>query len=458
MKKINLSEGSIIKNLISLSWPMMLAFMLQTSFNIVDAIFVGRISAMALAAVSLTFPVVFLMISLAAGAGVGTTSLIARLLGANKQEEANNAAEHAYLIAFFLSIIFMIIGFIFGKPLFRFIGATEEMLPMVLDYTNIIFAGSIVMFAAFISNSILRGEGDMKTPMKVMMISTVINIILDPIMIFGWGFIPAMGIKGAAIATVIARTVGAIIAIRYILMGNSTLKLNIKKFAFKFRIIKDILKVGLPASLSQSTMALGIFFMTKIVSSFGPFAIAAYGLGFRLDSVAVMPAIGLSTAVITIVGFNIGAKKPERAKKTTWIGALLSFAFMGIIGLTFFLFPEQLIRLFNNNPEVIAFGISYLRIVALSYGFIGFSMIIGSAFQGAGKGYPALILTILRLFAISIPLAIILSNKIGVSGIWWGIFVSTVITGIISIIWLKYAHWKKIEHPKEKPLPELINS
>ena len=222
MKKINLAEGSIVKNLISLSWPMMLAFTLQTGFNVVDAIFVGRLSALALAAVSLTFPVVFLMISLAAGAGVGTTSLIARLFGAKKAKEANNAAEHAYIIAFVLSILFTLSGLVFAKPLFIFIGATEELLPLVLDYSNVIFMGSIIMFIAFISNSILRGEGDMKTPMKVMMISTLVNVILDPILIFGFWFIPSMGIRGAAIATVIARFIGMIIVLNHILSGKSS--------------------------------------------------------------------------------------------------------------------------------------------------------------------------------------------------------------------------------------------
>ncbi|MCK5283206.1 MAG: MATE family efflux transporter [Nanoarchaeota archaeon] len=451
--KIDLSKGSIVKNLLSLAWPMMLAFVLQTGFNIVDAIFVGRLSAMALAAVSLTFPVVFLMISLASGIGVGTTSLIARLFGAKKYEETNIVAEHAYIIAIVFSLLFSFSGLLFAKPLFRFVGATDELMPLVLGYSNIIFLGSIFMFTGFISNSILRGEGDMKTPMKMMIIATIVNIILDPIMIFGFWFFPAMGISGAALATVIARIIGCMIALKHIFSGKSSFRIKLRKFKFKFQIIKDIFSVGIPTSLSQSAMSLGLFFMTKIVSLFGPFAIAAYGLGFRLDAVAVMPAIGLATAVITIVGFNVGAKKLERAKKTAWIGAVLAFIFMEAVGFIFFIMPAPLIRLFNSNANVILYGTSYLRIVALSYGFIGISIVVGAAFQGAGKGYPAFVLAVLRLFVISIPLAYFLAVRsgFGVNGIWWAISISTVAAAIVAAIWFKIGTWKKGNHLEEVP-------
>lgn len=453
MRRINLAEGSIVKNLISLSWPMMVAFAMHTGFNIVDAIFVGRLSALALAAVSITFPVVFLMISLAAGAGIGTTSLIAKLFGAKRQKQANNAAEHAYLIGIALALLFTISGLAFAQPLFRFVGATDELMPLVLDYANIIFLGSIFMFITFITNSILRGEGDMKTPMKVMITATILNIILDPILIFGFWFVPALGVKGAALATVIARAVSCIIALKHIFSGKSLIKIMLKNFKFKFRIIKDIFIVGIPASLSQIVMSLGIFFMTKIVSLFGPLAIAAFGLGFRLDSVAIMPAIGMATAVITIVGYNVGAGKPERAEKTAWTGALMVFVFTAAIGIIFFLFPGPIIRLFNSEPDVIAFGTSYLRIVALSYGFAGISIVLGAAFQGAGKGYPALILQLLRLFLISIPLAYIMAITLnyGVPGIWWAILISTIITAIVSIFWFKAGTWKKGRHLKKVP-------
>lgn len=449
----DMTKGSISWNIISLALPMMLAFLLHTGFNIVDTIFVGRISALALAAISITFPVIFLIIALASGVGIGVTSLIARLLGSKRKEEANNAAEHALLLAVILGIIFTIAGLTLSKPLFILIGATEEMMPLILKYVYIIFGGSFFMFFAFMANSILRGEGDMKTPMKIMMLSTVINIILDPLLIFGIGFFPKMGIGGAALATVIARSIAAFYAMGYLLKGNAHIKLDFKHFKFRFKIIKDILSVGVPASLSQTVMSLGMFFMMKIVSLFGPFAIAAYGLASRLDMIALLPAIGISTAVITIVGQNVGAKNFKRAEKTTWTATLMAIIFMEVIGIILFLFPEFWISMFNKNSEIIAYGSSYIRIVSLLYMLIGVGIIISSAFQGAGKGYPSLILSVLRLFILSVPLAYFLSKIYGVVGIWLGIAVSIIVTAVVAAIWFKMGTWKKGKHMPIKDVP-----
>ncbi len=453
MSKRDLTKGSISKNILSLALPMMLAFMLHTGFNIVDTIFVGRISALALAAISITFPVIFLIIALASGVGIGVTSLIARLLGGGRKKEADNAAEHALLLAVVLGIIFTIAGLTLSKPLFILIGATKEMMPLVLKYVHIIFGGSFFMFFAFMGNSILRGEGDMKTPMKIMMLGTILNIILDPFLIFGIGPFPKLGIAGAALATVIARSIAAMYALSYLLKGRAHIKLHFKQFKFKFKIIKDILSVGIPASLSHTVMSLGMFFMMKIVALFGPFAIAAYGLASRLDAVAFLPAVGISTAVITIVGHNIGAKNFKRAEKTVWIATLMAMAFMGFIGIILFLFPEFWIGVFNKNTDIITYGSSYIKTISLLYMLMGVGIIIPSAFQGAGKGYPSLILSVLKLFILSIPLAYILSKIYGVIGVWYGIAISIIVSAIVAAIWFKLGTWKKGKHVPMKEVP-----
>ncbi|MFH1642904.1 MAG: MATE family efflux transporter [Nanoarchaeota archaeon] len=440
MKK-DLTKGSISKNIILLALPMMAAFLLHTGFNIVDTIFLGRLSALALAAISITFPVIFLIIALASGVGIGVSSLIARLIGAKKEKEANNVAEHALLLAVILGLFFTIFGLTLSKPLFILIGATPEMMPLVLDYVYVLFSGSFFMFFAFIGNSILRGEGDTKTPMKIMMLATVINIALDPLLIFGIGFFPRMEMAGAALATVIARSISAVAVLVYLFKGNAQIKLNLRRFKFKLSIIKEILSVGIPASLSQAVMSLGMFFMMKIVSQFGPFAIAAYGLAGKLDMVALLPGIGLSTAVITIVGQNIGAKKHDRAIKSTWTAVLISMVFMEVIGLLFLFFPEFWIGIFNKEPQIISYGVSYIKIISPFYMLIGVSMIISASFQGAGKGNPSLLLSILRLFILSVPLAYFLSRIFGVNGIWLGISLSTIITAVVAAVWFKL--WEK---------------
>ncbi len=453
--KRDLTKGSITKNIFALSLPMMLAFLLHTGFNIIDTIYVGKLSALALAAISITFPVIFLIIALASGIGIGVTSLIARLLGAGRKRDADNAAEHSLLLALILSIFFTTFGLTLSKPLFILIGTTPEMMPLVMDYVKIIFGGSFFMFLAFMSNSILRGEGDMKTPMKAMMLGTILNIILDPLLIFGIGIFPRLEMGGAALATIIARSISSVFVFSHLLRNRAHIKLDLKNFKFKFSIIKDIFSIGIPASLSQAVMSFGMFFMMKIISNFGPFAIAAYGLANRLDMVALLPAIGISTAVITIVGHNVGAGNFKRAEKTTWTGVLITMIFMEVIGLMFFLFPEFWISIFNTNPDILAYGVSYIRIISLLYMLIGISMIIPSAFQGAGIGYPSIVLSVLRLLVLSVPLAYFLSKPYGVTGVWYGIAISIIVTSIVSALWFRAGTWKKGKHLEEKEIPEV---
>lgn len=443
--KLDLLNGSVSRNIWKLGWPMIVAMLFQTGFNLVDTLFVGMVSPEAIAAVSMSFPLIFLIIAIGAGVGVGANSVIARYIGAKKKKEADNAAEHALLITVVLTVLITFLGLTFAEPIFRLMGAGQDILKITVGYTKIIFGGSIFMFLAFIGNNILRAEGDSKTPMKIMMTATFLNIILDPIFIFGFGFIPRLEVAGAAWATVIARSVACFAVWYYLLKGKAFIQFNLKDFKYKFDYIKAIFRIGFPASLSQMSMSLGMIFLLKIISLFGTYPIAAFGIGMRLDSLAIMPAVGLSTAVITIVGQNVGAKNFKRTEKTVWRSSLMVFVFMEIIGLILFLFPEFFIGIFTKNIEVIGYGASYLRITALAYGLIGISMVISSAFQGAGKGIQTLVITALRLIVLSVPLAYLLSVvfEIGVTGIWIGMLISSIISFIVAVIWFRLGTWKK---------------
>ncbi len=434
-------EGSITKIILKLSWPMMLAFVINTAFNIIDAIYVGRISADALAAVSMAFPVIFLIISLGSGIGVGSASLIARAIGANDKRKADNVAEHSLLIAIFLSIIFALIGVIFSKQIFIFMGATKEILPLVVSYTNILFLFSFVMFIPMIANNFLRAEGNMKTPMYVMASGAILNIILDPIFIFVLG----LGVKGAAIATVISRGFPFFFILWYLFSGRAYVKLKIKDFSYKWNIIKEIFFIGIPSSLNNLSHAVGMFVLTIIVSGYGVYAIAAFGIGFRLDSIAVLPVLGIMTAVITLTGQNIGANNFERAEKIAYKASLIGVVFSFFIGLLFFIFPKLMILMFNNDPQVIEYGISYLRIISFTYIFTAFSIVLNGAFLGAGKAYSAFILTVLRTLILSLPLAYLLSLRYEVTGIWIGMAIATIIASIVTWLWFRTGSWKDVK-------------
>ncbi len=435
----DLTDGNITKTIIKTSLPLMAAFLLQSTFNIIDAFFVAQISTEALAAVSISFPVIFLIISIGTGIGVGATSVVARLIGAKKYKMADNAAEHALLSAFVLGILLTITGILITPTLFDLIGATGSMKALALDYINTLLFFSVFMLCAMVGNSILRGEGDMKTPMKVMGFSTILNIILDPIMIF----VLALGVQGAALATVIARAAGITYLIYHFYSGKSQIKLSPKDFTFKTTYIKKILSVGIPASLSNISMSIGMFLLTIIVGFFGTNAIAAFGIGFRLDSLAILPGMGISIAVISIVGQSIGAGKTKRAKEVALKAGIMSSGFMTAIGLIFYIFAPQIISVFDSNPEVIKHGTSFLRIMPISYLFIGATMCISSAFLGSGKAILALIVNVLRIVAFSVPLSYLLSQTYGIPGVWWGMVIGSLLGFLISLLLFFFSRWEK---------------
>ncbi|MBW2977720.1 MATE family efflux transporter [Candidatus Woesearchaeota archaeon] len=441
----DLTSGSIVRNILTLSWPTMIAMLLHVGFNIVDTIFVGRIGPEAIAAVSVVFPIVFLMFALGGGLGIGTTSLIARYIGAKKIKEADNAAEHSFIIALVISIIFAVLGLLFADKLYVLMGAAPDIVNLSVRYSRWIFGFNIFMFISLTATSILRGLGNMKAPMIGMVSATVLNIILDPLLIFGVWIFPELGIDGAALATVISRFFAAVIMMWFIFSPKTKVSIKPRNFKFKPFFVKEILRVGIPSSIHQSLMSFALMIFTRIIAVFGSIAIAAYGIGFRLESFVILPVLAIAASVITIVGQNVGAKKFDRAERTVWSAAKISVLIVTVIALLFFIFPHFFFRIFSSDPELIGYGVDFLRILSLAYIFVAVSITIGSAFQGAGYATPTLIMTVVRLFILGIPLALLFAFVLGygLKGVWIGIALSTLISTVISVIWFKLGTWKK---------------
>ena len=437
----DLTEGSIVKTILKTSIPLIVAFLLQSAFNIVDAFFVGKISSEALAAVSISFPVVFLIISLGAGIGCGASAVFFRFIGAKEYEHANNAAMHSIIAAVVIGILLSTLGFLAAPVLFDWTGAKGNLKAMALDYINILLLFSSFMLVIMVTNSILRGEGDMKTPMKIMGFSAILNMILDPIFIFTLGW----GIRGAAMATVFSRSVGLIFLVYYMLSGKSLIKLDFGNFRYNFDYIKRVFYVGIPSALSNITMSVGMFILTVIVGFFGTDALAAFGIGFRLDAIAILPGMGISVAVISIVGQSIGAGKIERARKVAMRAGVFSSVFMSVVGIFLYAFAPQIISIFNSEPEVIEHGTSFLHIIPLSYLFVGIAMCASGAFIGSGKAVLALISTILRVIVFSVPAAYFLSMQYGygVSGVWWGMVLGTFLGFLVTMLLFWFGGWDK---------------
>jgi len=438
-------NDSIPKTLFKLSWPIMVGNTMQVLYNLADTFWVGKLGADSVAAISVGFPLVFLLISIGGGMTIAGTTLVAQYTGSDNKKMADHVAGQIFTLVIFLSVIFGTTGFIFDRKILGWIGAPANIMTEAVAYLDIIFAGVAFMFIFFVFTALLRGVGDTKTPMKMIVFSTVFNIIIDPFLIFGWGFFPQLGVRGAAIATVLSRALAGLYGVYLLFEGKKGIKLKAKNLVPDLEVQKNIIKLGTPSAAEQSIIALGMTFMMGIVSEFGTLAVAAYGIGNRILSVVMMPMRGLSMATTTMVGQTMGADDADRAERIAWTAVGLTFSLMMALILVTQFFPAQIISVFNDDPEVVAIGVDFLKIVGLSFGFLGVRIVIGGSFRGAGNTVAAMVLAVIALWGFRVPLARLLSEyfQLGTSGIWWGMFMSNLLSAIIGAIWFKKGSWKE---------------
>ncbi|MCF8001861.1 MAG: MATE family efflux transporter [Halanaerobiales bacterium] len=436
-------EGPIFKSLITLAWPIMLSQLMQTLYNLADTLWLGRVGPEAVAAISISFPIVFMMISIAAGLTIAGTALIAQHKGQGNLIKINNIIGQLFSFIVFLSIVISVIGFIFARKIIILMGAEPEIVGSATAYLRTIFAGMPFMFVFFIFSSILRGIGDTKTPSILMFFSVTLNIILDPLLIFGIGIFPQLDVAGAALATIIARAIVAIYALILIRKGMEGFYLKSANLKWDFSIIKKIVRIGVPSSVEQSMIAMGQLLMTSLVASFGTMTLAAYGIVNRIISLPTILAFGVGAAATTMVGQNIGAGKKQRAERTSKVSISIIFITMSVLGIILFIEPEFVIRIFNGAPEVVKFGTSYLRIVALTFGFLGALHVSNGVFKGAGKTVPPMIISSSSLWLFRLGLAYLFINILSFSqmGLWWAVALSHIGGSILGLIWLKLSNW-----------------
>lgn len=440
-KKIDEFIKNPKKALFTLSYPMIIAMIVQTMYNVVDTAFVGRLGANAIAALTFSFPLFFILISLNAGLGTGMSSRISRFLGEKKKIEAENTAMHGLFLSLIFGLIVFVFGIIFLKPIFTLFGAGNNVLKLSIDYMSIILFGVFFMFSSFILNNMFSSQGDTKTPMKVQITTLILNIILDPIFIYVLGY----GVKGAAIATVIAFFL-SLVLFSYYIKKKSYLKIRLSSFNFSFSLVKQILFVGAPASLMMLLMSIYFMFLNKFMSYFGINYVASFGIISRLESIYIMPNVAFAISLMILVGMFFGAKRFDLVKEISWYGIKVGVLFSSLAGLIFFLFPGLFMSIFTNEDILISLGSSYIRILVFSFPIVIFSMIISRVMQGMGYGMPGLIVNIVRVLIITIPLAYFWIYKLGYG--YLSVAVATIIGGIISsivaFIWLEI-EFKKIK-------------
>jgi len=422
------------KALFKLALPIIIAMIVQVMYNIVDTAFVGRLGADAIAALTFSFPLFFVLISLNSGIGTGMVSRISRYLGAKNKEEAENTAMHGLLISIAAALLIFILGTLTLKPLFVIFGATPSVIALGIGYMSIILIGVFFMFPSFMINGIFSAQGDTKTPMKVQISALILNIILDPIFIYFLGY----GVKGAAIATSIAFFFALMLNIYY-LNTKSYLKIRLSFFKFSFNTIKEIFKVGAPASMTMLLMSFYLMFLNRFMAYFGTNYIAAFGIASRLESVAVMPLVAMSMSLLTLIGMFYGAKRFDLVKSISWYGIKISVLFTSAIGVIFFLFPWLFLRIFTPDTTLLSIGSAYLRIDVFTFPLMAVSFNIARIMQAMGFGFPGFIINLIRIFIVAVPLAYIFVFILGFG--YLSIAVAMVLGGIASnivgIVWLK---------------------
>jgi putative MATE family efflux protein len=454
-----LTEGSIASALVRLSIPIVVANVLQVAYQLTDTFWAGQLSATALAAVSLNFPINFLMVAVGGGLAIAGSVLIAQYKGAGDERSMNHVTAQTLIMMMAVAIALSAIGFAYAWPIMRFMGAEAKVLPDAVRFMQITFIGFVFVFGFFVYQSLMRGLGVVQVPMLIVLLTVILNFALDPLFIFGWGPVPAMGVGGAAMATLTTQALAAGIGFSFLFSGRHGLHPRAADFRPDWKVIVKMFKLGLPASVEQATRALSLTLMTLLVSSFGTIAVAAYGIGLRILTLVVIPAMGLAMATTTLVAQNLGAGKVDRAIETNLLACLLSFVGPTAGGLLLFVFATPLARLFVPGSEAaIAESAHFIRIISLPLGCIGLQHTINGTLRGTGNTLAAMVLTIVSAWVIQFPLAYILSRhtSLGVDGIWWSHSVTMVLSAIVCLAWFAGGDWKRTKLVEDIELQERV--
>ena len=445
-KENKMGTMPVNKLLVTMSLPMVISMIVQALYNIVDSIFVSRLSEDALTAVSMAFPMQNLMISVAVGTGVGINAMLSRALGEKKFEAANKTAENGIFIEVLGYVLFLLIGIFVTKPFFLAQAGAGDIANMGIEYTRICLLMSFGIFMQIGFERILQSTGRTIFTMITQSTGAIINIILDPILIFGLFGMPKMGVAGAAIATVTGQICAAILAITFNLTKNPDVHISFKGFKPQIIFVKNILSVGIPSIIMSSVGSAMTFGMNKILITFSSTAVAVFGVYFKLNSFVFMPVFGLNNGMVPIVSYNYGAQNKKRLTKTIKLAIMYAVCIM-FIGIMLFQFiPDVLLRLFDASDHMLEIGIPALRVISLSFAFAGIFIVISSSLQALGHGFLSMMISITRQLIILLPSAYILAKFGGIHAVWWSFNIAEIASLTLSLLFFKHMYNKIIKH------------
>lgn len=449
----SLTEGELARPMARLAWPIVVTQLLMVAYNLTDTLWLGQFSTDAVAAISLAFPLIFLFISVGGGFTVAGSTLVAQYTGASSERSAGTVAGQTLSFITAIAVVVGIAGYFLTDQLLGVLPSSPatagQVVPLAAEYMSVFFLGLPFLFGYFVFSALMRGYGNTRAPMLIMAVSVAVNVVIDPILIFGWGPAPRLGVAGAAVATITSRGLATLLGL-YVLFGtNAGPDVFLADFRPRLEYIRKIVSVGVPSALEQSASALGFITLTGMVVTFKPEVVAAYGLGNRLTSLVFLPALGLGRATNTIVGQNLGAGKPERAERAVKLAAKVGAGTMfGVAILTVF-FAEPAVGIFIGTgteaaAETIRLGAEYLRVRAVEFAFIGVLQVVLGAYRGAGNTKTALAFSLVALWLGRVPIVYFLSfvQGLGPAGIWIGMAAGQIIGAIAAAAWFTRGTWK----------------
>ena len=438
------TKGSMSRAIFLLAVPMVIEMIMEAIFAVVDIFFVARLGADAIATVGITESLITIVYAIAVGLSMATTAMVSRRIGEKDKKGASRAAFQSIITGIIVSMFIAIPGIIFADDLLKLMGASENMYSRMSGYTRIMLGGNFVIMLLFIINAIFRSAGDAAISMRILIIANGLNIILDPLLIFGLGPIPALGIEGAAIATNTGRGLAVIYQFYLLFNGKKRVKLAYENIRIHFATIKQLIRLSL-GGIGQHLIATSSWIgLVRIISIFGSESLAGYTIAIRVIIFSLLPAWGISNAAATLVGQNLGAKSPERAEKSVWAVGKVNMIYMTLVGIILFLFPESIIRLFTSDIQIITSGISSLKIISLGFVFYGLGMVMVQALNGAGDTVTPTWINFFSFWLVEIPVAYVLAItlNVGENGVYFAIIIAEAIMSLAAMWFFRLGKWK----------------
>jgi len=439
------TKGGIFRNLLLLSWPIVISNSLNILGPVIDMVWVGKLGAASIAGVGVAGIAVMLVTSARMGLTMGTRAMIARFMGADDANNANHVAQQAFVISAIYVIVMASIGVFFTEPILNLFGLEADVIAEGAVYMRIMFIGSVAMSFRMMTESIMQASGDTVTPMRITVFFRLFHVVLCPFLVFGWWIFPRLEVSGAAITNVISQALGGAVGIWILLSGRTRLQLTLRNFRLDLNMIWRIVKIGIPASVMTTERTFGDLVLMWFMVPFGTLAVAGHTLIQRVAAIQRMPSMGLGMGAGVLVGQNLGAGQPERAEKGGWLAAGIAQGFALIVSVAVLLWAESIIRIFNAEPDVVELTSVFLRIAAAGYLVMGLYFVLQNCISGAGDTLPPMLVTLLSFWLVQIPLASFLPRvtDLGVYGVRWAIVAGSIAGAVAYTIYFWLGRWKR---------------